>query len=397
MSTFKGARPLLEKGCWLLDSRAFYATPFVRAKPAPKRSPRVKAGNPHPGVVRVKRTYDFEESLPPIVLLDAARKSGALVVEPDKALGFLREYHALAGKPTAGWERKLCTSEQFATIYLCCFSDEFLEHGITPSTMALLAGILRRCTGKGQQALAKSVMLAASELGEKSATFEIISTALRTGILHDYRAPLQRLGLLAKKDSDPQAMTLLGKVLMAERREKEALEWFRRATRPPTGGLEYDGAGEALVNEGRILSQRNEREGAKAAFEKAALELDDPSGYFYLAQLQEPGSSNQEVYLLKAASSGVLEAWHNLGALELEKMNKDGKKLTSLADYGMAREWFQVAAADGFGLSMLNMAKIYKAVGQMDEALKWLEKAEGTDAVCDQATALKRQWGSRIP
>jgi tetratricopeptide (TPR) repeat protein len=271
-------------------------------------------------------------------------------------------------------------------------SDKLLEHDITPSTMALIAGILSRCTGKGQKALAKSVMLAASELGEKGATFEIISTALRSGVLHDYHAPLQRLGILAKKDNDPQAMTLLGKVLMAQRREKEALEWFWRATRPPNGGLEFDGAGEALVNEGRILSQRNEREAAKAAFEKAALELDDPSAYFYLAQLQEPGSLNQEVYLLKAASSGVIEAWHNLGALELEKINKEGKKPASLADYGMAREWFQVAAADGFGLSILNMAMICKAVGQMDEALNWLEKAEGADEVSVQARTLKRQW-----
>jgi len=257
--------------------------------------------------------------------------------------------------------------------------------------MALLAGILRRCTGQGQRVLAKSIMMAASELGEKAATFEIISTALRAGVLNYYQAPLQRLGILAKEDNDPQAMTLLGKVLMAERRDKEALDWFRKATRPPTGGLDFDGSGEALVNEGRILFQRNEKERAKAAFEKAALELDDPFAYFYLAQLQEPGSSNQQVYLLKAASSGVIEAWHNLGALELEKINKQGGKPSSLADYGMAREWFQVAAADGFGLSMLNMAMMCKAVGQMDEASKWLEKAENIDKVRDQAKALKGQ------
>jgi len=265
-----------------------------------------------------------------------------------------------------------------------------------PSTMALLAGILKRCHSGGQKALAKSVMLAASRLGEKAATFDIISEALRAGTLYEYRAPLERLGTLAKKDNDPQAMTLLGKVLMGERREKEALDWFRRATREPTGGLDFDGAGEALVSEGRILSQRGDRNGAKAAFEKAALELDDPSAYFYLAQLQEPRSSNQQVYLLKAASSGVVEAWHNLGALELEKLNKQERKPTSLYDYGMAREWFQVAAAEGFGLSMINMAVICKAVGQMDKALEWLEKAEGADGVRSEATAMKRQWEARV-
>jgi tetratricopeptide (TPR) repeat protein len=260
--------------------------------------------------------------------------------------------------------------------------------------MALLAGILKRCPRQSQKALAKSVMLAASRLGEKAATFDIISEALRISTLYEYRAPLERLGTLAKKDNDPQAMTLLGKILMAERREKEALDWFRRATQSPTGGLDFNGAGEALVNEGRILSKRNDQNGAKAAFEKAALELDDPSAYFYLAQLQEPGSSNQQVYLLKAASSGVVEAYHNLGALELEKIANQERKPTSLDDYGLAREWFQVAAADGFGLSMLNMATICKAVGQMDDALHWLEKAEGVEGVQNEATALKKQWGA---
>ncbi|PMD49573.1 HCP-like protein [Hyaloscypha bicolor E] len=379
MSTVRGARPLIEKGCLLLRPRDFHATPFIRARPAPKRSPKVRATNPPAGGLRIKRTYEYEESLPPIALLNAARKSGALAVEPDQALEFLREYQALAGKSNAGWKQRLCD-----------------EHDILPSTMALLAGILKRCHSGGQKALAKSVMLAASRLGEKAATFDIISEALRVGTLYEYRAPLERLGTLAKKDNDPQAMTLLGKVLMAERRENEALDWFRRATREPTGGLDFDGAGEALVSEGRILSQRNDRNGAKAAFEKAALELDDPSAYFYLAQLQEHRSSNQQVYLLKAASSGVVEAWHNLGALELEKLNTQERKPTSLDDYGMAREWFQVAAAEGFGLSMINMAIICKAVGQMDEALKWLEKAGGAEGVRSEAIALKRQWEASV-
>lgn len=271
-----------------------------------------------------------------------------------------------------------------------------LEHSISTSTMALLASILKRCPNAGQRALAKSVMLAASRLGEKAATFDIISEALRVGTVHEYRAPLERLGILAKKENDPQAMTLLGKVFMADRREREALDWLRRATRPPTGGLEFNGAGEALVNEGRILSQRNDREGAKAAFEKAALELDEPFAYFYLAQMQEPGSSNHQVYLLKAASSGVVEAYHNLGAIELEKITNQEKKPSSLADYGMAREWFEVAATDGFGLSMLNMAVIHKAVGQLDEALKWLAKAEGAEGVRNEATALKKQWEASV-
>jgi hypothetical protein len=108
MSTVRGARPLIEKGCLVLRSRDFHATPFIRARPASKRSPKVRAMNPPAGSLQIKRTYDYEESLPPIALLNAAEKSGALTVEPDQALEFLREYQALAGKSNVGWEQRLC-------------------------------------------------------------------------------------------------------------------------------------------------------------------------------------------------------------------------------------------------------------------------------------------------
>ena len=114
MSTYRGARPLIERGYRLLPSRQLHETSFLRARPAPRRSPRVNTGIPPPSAVRVKRTYDFEESLPPISLLNSARKSGVLVVEPHKALEFLREYQALAVKSSAGWERRLCAGEQVA-------------------------------------------------------------------------------------------------------------------------------------------------------------------------------------------------------------------------------------------------------------------------------------------
>jgi len=235
-------------------------------------------------------------------------------------------------------------------------------------------------------------MLSACELGEKSATYELVESAIRNKSLnlHTFLSPLQRLGIMAKKQDDPQAMTLLGKVMLSQAREKEAFEWFRKATQ---SGLDFDGAGEALVQEGRILLNRKDNEGAKAAFRKAALKLDDPSGYFYLSQMEEPGSSQQEVYLLKAASSGIVEAWHNLGSLELSRINQRAQKPTSIRDFGMAREWFQVAAADGFGLSMLNMALICKAGGQTDAGLKWLQRAEELPEIREQAKSMRAQWG----
>jgi hypothetical protein len=84
-------------------------------------------------------------------------------------------------------------------ISVSLYSHMTIVHGISPSTLALLAGILKRAQSAGQQALAKNAMLAASRMGEKAATFDIISEALRVGTLYEYRGPLERLGILAKQ------------------------------------------------------------------------------------------------------------------------------------------------------------------------------------------------------
>ncbi|KAI9048003.1 hypothetical protein LZ554_007801 [Drepanopeziza brunnea f. sp. 'monogermtubi'] len=370
------AAPEVERICKSIISRGLHVYP---PKKAAARSPRVaakeRAANGTSRTVRVKKSYGAEECLPPLALLNSAHKSGALGVTPEQALDFLRRWQERAAASGLGWEQKLCS-----------------KHSITPSTVVLLARIVGKCEGKGQKLLGKELMYAASAMGERSATFSIVSTALRSGRATDLkiRAPLHQVGLLAKKEKDPQAMTLLGQVLFSQRADNEALDWFGKAT--SSGALDFDGAGEALVTKGRILLSRKDTEGATEAFKKAALELDDPTAYFYLSQLEDSNSQNQQVYLLKAATSGVLEAWHNLGVLELSKIDKRPKRPTSIKDYDMAREWFQVAAADGYGLSMLNLASIYKAVGQRDEGLRWLEKAEGVVGVSEQARMMKIQW-----
>lgn len=263
-------------------------------------------------------------------------------------------------------------------------------------TLFVLANILNRCTGNGQRRLARQLMLSASKLGQVEATFTLIESAIRSKSIDSavYIEPLKRLGILAKEDGDRQAMVLLGKLLLAEQREREALNWFRKASQGPAESLDFEGAGEALVNEGRILLSWKDNEGAATAFRKAAVELDEPSAYFYLSKLEEPDSSQQQVYLLKAASSGIVEAWHNLGSLELARFEKQPRKSGTIKDYGMAREWFQVAAADGFGLSMLNLALICKAGGEPDAGLKWLDKAEELPEVREQARSIRAQWGT---
>jgi len=275
-----------------------------------------------------------------------------------------------------------------------------IEFQIKPSTLVQLSMILNRCPEDGQRHLARKVMFSASNLGEQNATFELMAAAIRQGDFgENYSAPLRRLGIMAKKDGIPQAMAMLGQVLLAQRMEKEALEWFSKATEGPTELLNFEAAGEALVHKGRLLQKRGETEAAVEAFRRAASELDDPSAYFYLSTFQEHGSSEQKVYLLKAASSGIVEAWHNLGVIELPQSEKHLKPTggKGVPKYRIAREWFELAAADGFGMSMLNLALICRSEERLDEGMKWLEKAALIPEAREQALGVKAEWGRDGP
>jgi TPR repeat protein len=227
-------------------------------------------------------------------------------------------------------------------------------------------------------------MLSASELGDSAATIALLSSGMRSGNFRKYEKPLKRLGILAK-EGNPRAMTLLGRTEASKGNATEALEWIRKATRGPAG-LDFEEAGEALVYEGQLLMNRNREEAIKA-LRKAALELDEPSAYFYLAKLEKSGSPNQTVYFMKAASSGVTEASHQLGLIELSKAVKAADGNTP-PDYGMAREWFQLAAADGYQPSMLSMCQICEDSGKTDEELEWRKKA-------NKAKMLERQLETR--
>ncbi|RKF55309.1 putative hcp-like protein [Golovinomyces cichoracearum] len=319
--------------------------------------------------------YDCEESLPPLPLLQAAFESGALKINPEKALGFLRSYKNIGGS-SQKLEQKLCR-----------------EQNITTGTVTLLALILRRCKTKAQQSLARSLILSASAMGDRTATFEIISSAIRTNSIHHYHMVRTRLEILAN-NGDQQAMMLLGKVLFYTNSEKRSLSWLQKATHPITGNLNFEGASECLVLIGRILQKQSDLAGAKSAFEKAAKQLNDPQAYFYLSKMEANGTSLQVDYLLKAASAGITEAWYNLGVIELDKIQKNGKQPKKLEDYGIARDWFLVAAYDGHGPSMLNLAIMSKISQNLDEAFAWLKKAESTPNVSMEVEKLRLEWTS---
>ena len=234
--------------------------------------------------------------------------------------------------------------------------------------------------------LARQLLFSASAIGESTATIYILNSALRRKTLDSpqYIAPLAHLRTLAAPPhSSIEAMVLLGKIYESQNEEDKALQLYRQAasTSPSTEGevetqlpLPGEGVASALVHQGLILQQRGNTSGAEAAFRQAALEHDDPTGYFRLALLQRLNSSTQETYLLKAASSGITLAATSLGQIHL------GRARTEPADKAthvkLAKEWLYLGATAGEGQSMLILAKVFKEEGKMQSAQKWLEMAE---------------------
>ncbi|QSZ31878.1 hypothetical protein DSL72_001447 [Monilinia vaccinii-corymbosi] len=371
MSTF---RMLPRCGFRLLNQRSLHTTPRRLAVGVKQSRKQILARRnaADPVIQRKRISIDTPDALPPLFILETDHKAGVLKVDPHKAMEFLKHYQSLHGKSNPGWEAGIC-----------------IKHGITASDVTQISISVGRCREQAQKALGRRLIDSASAMGDPAATLEIVSDAFRNNQLHSARSGpfLERLGLLAKKEKNVQAMGLLGQILYSQGKTKEAADWLQKAV----GGPElpnFSGAAEALVVLGLTL-EKNDKEGARKAFSKAALDLDHPSAYFYLSKHVGPEEEDKQmVYLLKAAGAGIPEACHNLGAIELSKNGDQADKKPSDRTYGYAKEWFQVAAEGGFGLSMLNLASICKSQGQTEEGLKWLERAETLPEVRDEATMI---------
>jgi hypothetical protein len=133
MLIFRRPVSIIRNGHKLLKPRLFHSSPLLEAKYAPKRSPTVSAKlRQSPNATRVPKTHDPEACLPPLVLLQSGHKSGALPIDPHKALDVLRRYQALAIGSNAGWEQRLCTGTQTLRIgwgkILICHQSLKLHH-----------------------------------------------------------------------------------------------------------------------------------------------------------------------------------------------------------------------------------------------------------------------------
>ncbi|KAM0143827.1 hypothetical protein ACHAP3_001091 [Botrytis cinerea] len=367
-------------GLRLLNQRSLHTTPrlfAVSVKPSRKQI-LAKRNATEPVIVRKRVPINTSDALPPMFILETDHKAGVLTVDPNKAMEFLKNYQSLHGNPNQGWETGICN-----------------KHGITASDVTQLSISMGRCREQAQKRLARVLLDSASAMGDPAATLVVVSEAFHNNKLYTARFTpfLERLGILAKKEGNVQAMGLLGQILYSQGREKEARGWLQKAVAGEKSP-NFPGAADALIVLGLIL-EKTDRAAAKKLFSKAALDLDHPSAFFYLSKHVDPEEEdNRMVYLLKAAGAGMPEACHNLGAIELSKNGDQADKKPSERDYGYAKEWFQVAAESGFGLSMLNMASICKSQCQNEEALKWLERAEALPEIHDEAVKMRSSFNA---
>lgn len=220
------------------------------------------------------------------------------------------------------------------------------ENNIKPETLTLLGSILNKCANRPQKILGKHIMLSASALGDEAATLQLLRSAFRTDRLHnlEYDSPLQQLNKLSQNGSVP-SMVLLGQIKQNQGKEKEALELFNKAAAgvPESDKEVSSGYVDALLYQGALLLKQGKATEGYALLQKAALEHDNPLAYHLFAGAPFHDESTREIYLLKAASSGVVDACYDLGMWYLERAkNGQGEK-----DMAMGREWLHVAADAG--------------------------------------------------
>lgn len=275
-----------------------------------------------------------------------------------------------------------------------------LERNIDPPFAYQLGRILNKSFESSQKTIARRLILTASSLGHAPATLNLIDSSLRNSTSSfpskpDHAILLRQLDLLIEK-GNLDAMVIRARISGSQGKQREAMSWYGKAINTPQG-LEFDSAAYALTQIGDVFLAGGKKEQAREVYEESALKLDDPYGYFRLAGFLKYDSTESErftksTYLTKAAMSGIAEAAHGVGLMELmtfENWHENEKSVTmgrDTEDYGLAREWFEVAAAGGHAPAMINMMLISK---NTHNAQEWAAKCEADPEVRRLMTSIR--------
>lgn len=234
------------------------------------------------------------------------------------------------------------------------------------------------------------MLRSASELGYDPSTLTLVrifssvpaamqKKAAASKMFTDADARFQRL---LKNGTDPDALTLQGMILAkqgTQGHDRLALDSFRRAEKAwetkaqPSASQRASGSQSFSVEkaadpdyvslpepreprwewevtwaleQAKILQKQKRTEEARDLYRVAALELDNPQGFWNLSCLMggPQDSPERRTYLLKAAISGVQEACRELGVLEKMAAEREGLTDKDKADREMmSQEWFRLA------------------------------------------------------
>ncbi|KAH8594983.1 hypothetical protein B0O99DRAFT_168479 [Bisporella sp. PMI_857] len=374
-------KPFVEIRCRVDVYRCFHSASTVRAKTKPAISPRVKRLNrghkpiQPPLPASQTSSENLDENLPsPNACMNAFKEW--LPINAELQRGLLRRYQVCAKANVSGWERNLC--------------DEF---GIKPRVLSSLALVILsdKLSTPTQKRLARDLMFSAYRLGDTSTTYQLVEIALRSKAIQtaEMRGPIQELGRLAGS-GDSRAAIVLGSVLLSQNKVQEALKILRAVTSSDLDSVPPETAGEAFYTMGEIYLTLKDKSRAIDCYQKSALDYNDPRAYHQLGILGSNDATIRRLRLSKAAQHGLIASWHSLGILELIEVKSRPGAPKKFRDFGMAREWFQVAAADKFGPSMLEMANMCFVVGDNESGEQWLDHAENLPDVRWGTGALSR-------
>lgn len=197
-------------------------------------------------------------------------------------------------------------------------------------------------------------MICAAMLGDLNSIVVVLSKALQNDEIHlpDLLVPMTKLQFYAKQ-GNAEAMVMYGRILDHQRRHSEAMEMFRRVAETPRDGSIDAEIGNSIVQQGNICNRDGKRDDARAHFKKAALEFDNPEGYYKLALLMPDQDPLKETYLLKAASSRIREAVIGVADLytrmaQLHASSEKGQEASILA-----KELLKLASRQGHRSSEL--------------------------------------------
>lgn len=196
------------------------------------------------------------------------------------------------------------------------------------------------------------MMICAAVLGDLNSIVAVLNKALRNDQLNHQGLllPMTKLKFYANQ-GNPEAMVMYGRILDRQKKHGEAAEMFQKVAETPRDGSVDAEIGNALVQQGNLCYRDGKKEEARMNFKKAALEFDNPEGYYKLALIMPDEDPLKETYLLKAAASRIREAVVEVAALysrsaELHASSEEGRQARLLAD-----EWQKLASHQAYKTS----------------------------------------------